>query len=74
MPSKRGTRGEVIDAAKIGIEVGSGLSFVVVRNNLLVLLDELLPSEDLADRKLVKNIFPELQREQLSQLFSHGSA
>ena len=40
------TRGEVIDAATIGVEFGGGPSFVVVRNNLLDFLDELAPAND----------------------------
>lgn len=35
------TRKEVIEAAEIGIEFGGGPSFVVVRDNLLVFLDEI---------------------------------
>jgi len=39
------TRGEVIDAAKIGVEFGGGPSFVVVRTHLLGFLDEFAPEQ-----------------------------
>ncbi len=35
------TRGEVIDAAAIGVEFGGGPAFVVVREHLLKFLDEI---------------------------------
>lgn len=35
------TRNEVLEAAAIGIEFGGGPSFVIVRDNLLVFLDEI---------------------------------
>ena len=35
------TRGQAIDAAAIGVEFGGGPSFVVVRENLLPMLDQI---------------------------------
>ena len=35
------TRNEVVEAATIGVEVGGGPSFVVVRDNLLDFLDDI---------------------------------
>ena len=36
------TKGEIIDAAAIGVEFGGGPSFVVVRDNLLDFLDDII--------------------------------
>jgi len=35
------TRNEILEAATIGVEVGGGPSFVVVRDNLLDFLDDI---------------------------------
>jgi len=39
------TREEIIDAAKIAVQFGGGPSFVLIRNNLLDILDEIAPAE-----------------------------
>jgi AhpD family alkylhydroperoxidase len=40
------TRGEVLEAAGIGVEFGGGPSFIVIRDNLLEFLDEIMAERD----------------------------